>query len=161
MLTSVVLPAPFSPSRPWISPCATSREIALFAVRTPNCLVIPRRRSSGGASLAGGGAAALTVALEGRCRAAQFRSPSLAPRRTAGSTADTRPGNRARVVVRRRLRPRQLDLAGVDLVRQRPDEGLVLRRRVLRAHGDLLHGGILQPVDLVCQLVCPEVTDGV
>src|SRR4029453_2172878 len=40
----VVLPAPFSPSRQWISPGVMSRSMESLATRSPNLLVIPRSR---------------------------------------------------------------------------------------------------------------------
>src|SRR3954451_13991154 len=47
MFMSVVLPAPFSPSRPWISPRLIARVMSEFAVRRPNRFVMPTRRRSG------------------------------------------------------------------------------------------------------------------
>ena len=41
MFISVVLPAPFSPSNPWISPRPTSRSIPSFAVTPGKRFVIP------------------------------------------------------------------------------------------------------------------------
>src|SRR5512133_2475548 len=51
---SVVFPAPFSPSRQWISPGVMSRSIESLATSSPNRLVIPRSRSpvpAGGAEV--------------------------------------------------------------------------------------------------------------
>ena len=42
---SVDLPAPFSPSRQWISPGSTTRSMWSLATRVPNRLVIPRSSS--------------------------------------------------------------------------------------------------------------------
>jgi len=42
MFISVVLPAPFSPSRAWTSPGATSKETSSFASTPGKRLVIPR-----------------------------------------------------------------------------------------------------------------------
>ena len=44
---SVVLPAPFSPSRASISPWCRVREMSSLAVRGPKCLVMPESRSRG------------------------------------------------------------------------------------------------------------------
>src|SRR5215217_6193485 len=44
---SVDLPAPFSPSSAWISPCLSSKSIALFATSEPKRLVIPRSSRAG------------------------------------------------------------------------------------------------------------------
>src|SRR5688500_16973027 len=43
----VDLPAPFSPSSAWISPCFSSKSIALFATSEPKRLVIPRSSRAG------------------------------------------------------------------------------------------------------------------
>ncbi len=45
---SVVLPAPFSPSRAWIWPGSTTRSIWSLATREPNLLVMPRSSSRTG-----------------------------------------------------------------------------------------------------------------
>src|SRR5829696_5300323 len=57
----VDLPAPFSPSRQWISPGTTSRSMASFAISDPNRLVIPRRRRPVSASAAGDVPGAISV----------------------------------------------------------------------------------------------------
>src|SRR5687767_7082905 len=44
---SVVLPAPFSPSRAWTSPASTSRSTSSLATRSPKRFVMPRRRTAG------------------------------------------------------------------------------------------------------------------
>src|SRR5690606_17710418 len=42
---NVLLPAPFSPSRAWISPGSTTRSMWSLATRDPNTLVMPRSSS--------------------------------------------------------------------------------------------------------------------
>src|ERR1700682_2238266 len=45
-LTSVVLPAPFGPTRPWIEPCSTSSDTPSTACTPPKCRwTLSRRRS--------------------------------------------------------------------------------------------------------------------
>src|SRR5579859_1043575 len=48
---SVDLPAPFSPTRPWISPDESEKRTSRSAVTPPNDLVIPESSSSGGATI--------------------------------------------------------------------------------------------------------------
>ena len=43
---SVLLPAPFSPSRQWISPASMVRSMSSFAVKSPKRFVMPRSSSS-------------------------------------------------------------------------------------------------------------------
>src|SRR3712207_4132445 len=59
ILSSVLLPAPFSPSRAWISPRATSRSTSRSACTPGKPLLIPAMRSRGGAD----GPAALPVVI--------------------------------------------------------------------------------------------------
>src|SRR3989442_11502347 len=47
MLTSVVFPAPFSPSSPWTSPRRTSKSTPVLAITPGNRLLIPIIRRSG------------------------------------------------------------------------------------------------------------------
>ena len=47
MFISVVLPAPFSPSSPRISPGATARSTLSFARTGPKRFVMPRSSTSG------------------------------------------------------------------------------------------------------------------
>src|SRR5690242_7566737 len=66
ILTSVLLPAPFSPRSAWISPGATAKATSELAITPGNRLVIPRSsRRSGVAlpSVMSGG-----PFLRGRCR---------------------------------------------------------------------------------------------
>ncbi len=53
MFMRVVLPAPFSPSRAWISPARTSRSMPSLAVTPGYRFVMPRISSGSGAALAG------------------------------------------------------------------------------------------------------------
>jgi hypothetical protein len=53
-LHSVDLPAPFSPSRQWISPGAMSIETSASACRLPKRLDMPRSDSSGAAGTGAG-----------------------------------------------------------------------------------------------------------
>ena len=46
MPSSVVLPAPFGPTRPWICPAATSRSTPSSATTSPKYFVIPRPRTA-------------------------------------------------------------------------------------------------------------------
>src|SRR5664279_2509037 len=46
MFISVDLPAPFSPSRQWISPCSIVSVMSSLATKEPNLLVRPRISSS-------------------------------------------------------------------------------------------------------------------
>src|SRR3954451_16801658 len=56
MFINVDLPAPFSPSRPWISPRRSWRSTASLAVSAPKRLVMPRSsRASSAAPDASGG----------------------------------------------------------------------------------------------------------
>src|SRR5918994_331904 len=57
----VDLPAPFSPSRQWISPGTMSRSMASLATSDPNRLVIPRRQRPVPASAAGDVPRAISV----------------------------------------------------------------------------------------------------
>src|SRR5690242_429828 len=47
--TSVVLPAPFGPIRPWIDPCSTSSDTPSTARTPPKCRWMSSRRRSTGA----------------------------------------------------------------------------------------------------------------
>src|ERR1700751_1995416 len=47
MFIRVDLPAPFSPSRAWISPRSRSRSTASFASTPGNCFVMPRSSRTG------------------------------------------------------------------------------------------------------------------
>src|ERR1700730_13760571 len=50
-LTSVVLPAPFGPIRPWIEPCSTSSDTPSTACTPPKCRwTLSSRRSTGSSS---------------------------------------------------------------------------------------------------------------
>jgi hypothetical protein len=51
---SVLLPAPFSPTRPWISPGARSSETSSLASTGPKRRVTWRIETAGGAALPGG-----------------------------------------------------------------------------------------------------------
>ena len=51
---NVLLPAPFSPIRAWISPLATSNDASRIARTGPKDLAIPRRRIAGAATAVGG-----------------------------------------------------------------------------------------------------------
>ena len=53
ILIAVLLPAPFSPRRAWISPSSTVSEIRSLATRVPNRLVMPRNSSDMAGSLPG------------------------------------------------------------------------------------------------------------
>src|SRR3954454_7432813 len=55
MLISVDLPAPFSPSRAWISPRRSWRSTASLAVSAPKRLVMPRSSSASPAASASDG----------------------------------------------------------------------------------------------------------
>src|SRR5882672_10124898 len=47
MFISVVLPAPFSPTSPWIEPRATTRSTSRFAAFVPKLLLMPRSSTAG------------------------------------------------------------------------------------------------------------------
>ncbi len=47
MFISVVLPAPFSPTSPWMVPRATVRSTLRFATVAPNRLAMPRSSTAG------------------------------------------------------------------------------------------------------------------
>src|SRR5437899_309298 len=47
---AVVLPAPFSPIRPWIIPASTRRFTPALAWTRPNCLVSPSSSTAGAAT---------------------------------------------------------------------------------------------------------------
>ena len=49
---SVDLPAPFSPTMPWIVPRCTVMEMSLLACTGPNALEIPRNSIAGGTGAA-------------------------------------------------------------------------------------------------------------
>src|SRR3954468_5530513 len=51
MFISVVLPAPFSPTMPWIEPRRTVRSTSLLARTAPNRLAIPRSVTAGAPSV--------------------------------------------------------------------------------------------------------------
>ena len=61
---SVDLPAPFSPSRQWISPGRMSRSMWSLATREPKRLVIPRSCSPGAGSVAGADPRAVQLSRE-------------------------------------------------------------------------------------------------
>src|SRR5829696_7420199 len=74
MFISVVLPAPFSPSRAWISPGRTSRSIRSLATTPGYRLLIPRISSAGawtGASETTGWVLVTAVATPSACRTGQ------------------------------------------------------------------------------------------
>src|SRR5438445_1627090 len=86
---SVVLPAPFSPSRPWISPRRTVSETLSLAVSSPKRFVMPTSRSRG-VSLAecvidasnflagaGGNGAAVAARRGGEHRRRDARAPAV------------------------------------------------------------------------------------
>src|SRR5258707_6581684 len=50
MFISVVLPAPFSPTMPWMVPRATARSMSRLATVAPKLLPIPRRATAGALS---------------------------------------------------------------------------------------------------------------
>jgi hypothetical protein len=50
---SVLLPAPFSPTRPWISPTFSEKSTARRACTPPNDLEMPESSSSAGPIAAG------------------------------------------------------------------------------------------------------------
>src|SRR3712207_3340916 len=74
MFIKVDLPAPFSPTMPWIDPAGTTRSISRLAWTAPKRLSIPRSSTAGGttpgsgATVPGGaiGPAALSLLLLGR-----------------------------------------------------------------------------------------------
>ena len=53
MRMSVLLPAPFSPTRPWISPGARSSETSSLASTGPKRRVMCRSETAGGVALQG------------------------------------------------------------------------------------------------------------
>src|SRR5450830_2194398 len=47
MLIRVDLPAPFSPTRPWMAPLAMEKLTSVFALTAPKCLEMPRNSTAG------------------------------------------------------------------------------------------------------------------
>src|ERR687896_2442511 len=84
MRITVVLPAPFSPSRACTSPGRTSKSIASFATSAPKRLVIPRSSRAGGtaASLTGVPALAGVSSRVGDDRSRRRRLVDVHPERS-------------------------------------------------------------------------------
>ncbi|EEF22838.1 conserved hypothetical protein [Ricinus communis] len=47
MLIRVDLPAPFSPTKPWIEPLAMAKLTSVFALTAPKCLEMSRNSTAG------------------------------------------------------------------------------------------------------------------
>src|SRR5215204_4471470 len=126
MFDSVVLPAPFSPSSAWTSPCAASKSTPSFATTAGNRFVIPRSATAGG--------------MAGVVESGEAETPP--PIRLALGAADhalDEPGHPVEVLDGQPLALRDAQLALLvvqrtrELVERALDQGLLLLRdRLLR-----------------------------